>query len=207
MLASPAVGHRLWHKILSWVKLHLQRWADGDLGALWSEAVADGQTISRQQSSSPQQNQNIRRAKQGVQDGQYSKAIKALTSEGLAMPSPEVLQEMLVKHPQSALLCHLAPAAKLYRLVILKGVRSFPSGLAPGPSGLRPSHLREAVECPSPDCKNLMLSSLTNYINLLAAGHTPLSVLPNLFWHYSPHMPKEEWWTSPPPPIAVGEVF
>ena len=44
---------------------------------------------------------NIWRAKQAVQDGQYRKAIKALTSECLATPS-EVIQEMLSKDPQAA---------------------------------------------------------------------------------------------------------
>ena len=53
---------------------------------------------------------NIRRAKAAVQDGQYNKALKARTSDGLAPPTPEVLQEMLNKHPQDSLpqvQCHL----------------------------------------------------------------------------------------------------
>ena len=35
-----------------------------------------------------------------TQEGLYNKAIKALTSEGLAQPGPEILEEMLNKHPQ-----------------------------------------------------------------------------------------------------------
>ena len=47
VLASPAAGHRLrWREILQRVKSRLQRWADGDLAALWSEAVDDGQSLS-----------------------------------------------------------------------------------------------------------------------------------------------------------------
>ena len=77
VLASPAAGHRLrWREILKLVKSRLQRWSDGDLGALWVEAL---------------------------KGGQYSKAIKALTSDGLAAPTPEIVQEMLAKHPQAAL--------------------------------------------------------------------------------------------------------
>lgn len=134
--------------------------------------MVDAWSVSLQASlihyTSSQQSNNIRRAKQAVQDGQYSKAIKALTSVGLATPTPEILQEMLRKHPQG-----IAPT------VILKAVRSFPTGSAPGPSGLRPSHLREAVECPSSDRATLMLSSLSKFVNLLAAGHAPSSVLPH----------------------------
>ena len=47
-----------------------------------------------------QRNKNIRRAKLAVQNGQYRKAIKALSSEGLAEPSSEVLTEMIAKHPK-----------------------------------------------------------------------------------------------------------
>ena len=95
--------HRLhWREILRLVKSRIQRWLDGDLSALWSEAVAGGLSLSKRSQSSSQRNINIRKAKCAMQDGQYSKAIKALTSEGLASPSAAVLQEMLDKHPQAA---------------------------------------------------------------------------------------------------------
>ena len=54
VLVSPAAGHPLcWREILRLLKSRLQRWSEGDLAALWSEAVADGRTLSRHQSSSP----------------------------------------------------------------------------------------------------------------------------------------------------------
>ena len=37
---------------------------------------------------------NVQRAKHAVEAGQYSKVIQALTCEGLAMASTEVLNEM-----------------------------------------------------------------------------------------------------------------
>ena len=212
MLASPAAGHRLrCCEILRRVKSHLQRWSEGDLAALCSEAMADGQTLSRHQSSSPtssQQTHNIRRAKLAVQNGQHSKAIKALTSKGLATPSPEVLQEMLCKHPQGTPPAlpsgQVPPPARLHQSVILKGVRSFLNGSAPGPSGLRPSHLREAVECPSPDSAYLILTSLSNFVNLLAAGQAPSFVLPHLCGATLLACPKKRGGHRP---IAVGEVL
>ena len=211
VLASPAIGHRLrWRDILQCFRSRLQRWSDGDLVALWSETLDDdGQSLSRRSElSASASSHNIRRAKRAVQDGQYRKAIKALTSDGLANPSPEVLQEMLSKHPQVPLPV-LPPApvpfpARLPESAILKGVKSFPSGSAPGSSGLRPSHLQEAVGCPSPDHANSALSSLFSFINFLAASLSPPPVLPHLCGAIFLACQKKSGGLRP---IAVGEVL
>ena len=107
VLANPAAGHRLpWREIFQQVRSRLRRWLADDLLSLWMEAVDNGQIMSQRlnsskASSSSQRSHNARRARRAVQDGLYSKAIKALTSVGLAPPSPEVLKEMLEKHPQA----------------------------------------------------------------------------------------------------------
>ena len=154
VLASPSAGHCLrWREILSLVKNRIQRWIDGDWMALWSESVVGAQSLSKRSSTTSQLSINIRRAKKATQEGQYNKAIKALTSDGLATPSAPVLQEMLSKHPQSVpppLTSGPIPSPfTVSESVVRKGVKSFPNGSAPGPSGLRPSHLWEAVGCPS----------------------------------------------------------
>ena len=61
------------------------------------ETVAGGKTLLKrvQSSSGYQQSSNIRRAKLAVQDGQYSKAIMALTSDDLATLSAEILEEIM----------------------------------------------------------------------------------------------------------------
>ena len=140
VLASPSAGHRLrWREVLRLVRTRIQRWVDGDLAALWSEAVAGAQSLSKHSLSTSQHSSNIRRAKLAVQDGQFSKAIKALTSDGLAIPSADVLQDMLAKHPQStppSLPPGLVPPpVTVSESAVRKGVRSFPNGSAPGPSG------------------------------------------------------------------------
>ena len=97
VLASPAAGHKLrWREILCRVRSRLQRWSDGEVAELWAEAQEDGHSLfKRAELARPSvATNNIRRAKQAVQDGQYSKAIQALTSNGLATPTPEILQEM-----------------------------------------------------------------------------------------------------------------
>ena len=97
-------------------------------------------------SSSSQQSQNIRRAKKVVQDNQYDKAIKALTSDFLAIPSAEVLQKLLAEH--HSLLLQPCPLSSIAESAIDRVARTFPIGSAPRSSGLRPSNLWEAVACP-----------------------------------------------------------
>ena len=187
LLASPAAGHRLrWREILLLVKSRLNKWLDDDIAGLWADAVSGSRSLSKRagHAGGSLRNNNIRRAKQAAQDRRYGKAIQALTSGGVAPPSPEVCEEMLKKHPQAAPPTlptgPVPPPATLSESVVWKGVNSFPKGSAAGPSGLRPSHLREAVRCPAPDNANQLLSSLTRFANLLAAGQAPPTITPLL---------------------------
>ena len=208
VLARPAASHRLrWRDIRDLVKSRLRRWSEGEFESLWEESTVKPKTNTRR--GRPDQKQhNITRSKRAIQDGQYSKALKALASEGLASPNEDVYKEMLSKHPQAS-----QPALpegpppqppKLSESAILKGARSFPTGSAPGPSGLRPSHLREAVNCPSPDRANRVLFTLTSFVNLLAAGLTPISIRPHLCGATLLASKKKSGGLRP---IAVGEVL
>ena len=208
VLARPAASHRLrWRDIRDLVKSRLRRWSEGEFESLWEESTVKPKTNTRR--GRPDQKQhNITRSIRTIQDGQYSKALKALASEGLASPNEDVYKEMLSKHPQAS-----QPALpegprpqppKLSESAILKGARSFPTGSAPGPSGLRPSHLREAVNCPSPDRANRVLFTLTNFVNLLAARLSPISIRPHLCWATLLASKKKSGGLRP---IAVGEVL
>ncbi len=186
VLVSPASGHRLrWRDIL---KLVNSRWLDEDQETLWQEAIS---ALTKRSVSLPPngtnttgQERNVRHAKSMAQDGLYSKSIQALTSTGLANPSDTILDEIKSKHPQgppaSAPPDPPPPSATISESTVLKCSKSFPKGSAPGPSGLRPSHLQEAVCYPSPDRANQLLSALIQFVNLLVAGRTPLSVTPHL---------------------------
>ena len=96
------------------------------------------------------------------------------------------------------------PSARISESLVCRGVKSFPNGSTPGPSGLRPSHLREAVDCPSSDQANKVLIALTGFVNLLAAGHVPSSVLPYLCGATLLACRKKNGGLRP---IAVGEVL
>ena len=115
---------------------------------------------------------------------------------------------MLAKHQQLPLSTlsegPTPPPAILCKSIVLKCVSSFPKGSAPGPSGLHPSHLREATRCPSPDQANQFMSLLTTFVNLLAAGRTPSDVTPYLCGATLLTSKKKSGGHCP---IAVGEVL
>ena len=98
----------------------------------------------------------VRHARRAMEDGQYRKAIQALSSVGLAPPSPEVLDGMLSKHEQAppppTPATNATPtSANISEADVLSAMKSFPAGSSPGPSSLRGSHLKEVLLCPSPD--------------------------------------------------------
>ena len=107
---------------------------------------------------------NSTRARRAVEDGQYKKALQSLKSMGLALPSTEVLNEMRAKHPQSdSPLVPTTPPPPPIEVSTEDVVGAFPTGSAPGPSGLRANHLKEAVFAPpsieqtTPCCASLEL--------------------------------------------------
>ena len=125
-----------------------------------------------------------RRARAAVEEGQYRKAIQALCSGGLAPASPEVLEEMLTKHPQAPTPTIptdlVPPPADITDADVLRALKSFPSGSAPGPSSCRANHLKEAVLCPSPDRAGHALRALCEVVKLLCAGEANPEVAPYL---------------------------
>jgi len=84
-----------------------------------------------------------------VDEGSLSKAAKALTSHGMWPRSQEVVNELQRLHPRRVL---------------------------PGPSGLRPSHLREFLQCGASAVESDLLIALTDFCNLCASGTLPASI-------------------------------
>ncbi len=120
------------------MKARLQRRSEDDFGSLWSEALKCCHSLFARKDSmgSPGStlSSNIQQANTTVQNGLYSKAIQALSSDGLASPSPAILEEMQDKHPQDMVQVQ--------------------------PFSLRPSHPHDAIDRPSSDCAALFLISL-----------------------------------------------
>ena len=83
-------------------------------------------------------------------------------------------------------------------------MKSFQNGSAPGPSGLRANHLKEAAFCPSPDRAIYGLWSLSGVVNLMCAGKVPQAVVPYLCGVTLLASKKRDGGLRP---IAVGEVL
>ena len=90
VLASSAAVHRMhWQEIFKLVKSRLDRWTAGHFSALWRDAVSGARVLADPARSSSGSSQctcsrSICGAKRATQEGQYCKAIQALSSEGLA---------------------------------------------------------------------------------------------------------------------------
>uniref|UniRef100_A0A1X7TWF1 Reverse transcriptase domain-containing protein n=1 Tax=Amphimedon queenslandica TaxID=400682 RepID=A0A1X7TWF1_AMPQE len=90
---------------------------------------------------------------------------------------------------------------------VLKAVTSFPTDTAPGPTGLRANHLKEALCCPSPSVAHITLLSLSQFASLLGSGHhliPPPSIAPHLCGATLLACRKKSVDLRP---IAIGEVF
>ena len=145
---------------------------------------------------------NARRARRAMEDGQYRKAIQALSSGGLAQVTLEVLEQMLGKHPYSTR--PYSPPPNISEQDVIRALKSFPSGSVPGPSSLRANHLKEAVSCPSPDRTAQALRALSGVVSLLVAGCAPQDLVPYLCGATLLACQKKGGGLRP---IAVGEVL
>jgi hypothetical protein len=145
-----------------------------------------------------------------VEAGQFSKAVKALASEGMHELTEEVKRSLESKHPQGPPLPEKesnAPGGETPHFEadeVLRRVRAFRRGTAPGASRWRVEHLLDALTIPAGDSEGRISMSLTQVVNALAAGHAPEGVAPWLGGAPLYPLKKKGGGVRP---IAVGEVF
>ena len=158
------------------VKERLKRWGKGEYRQLWEEAVkmtkippkAKGRrrTGVPEETVKKQQDKNGERATKLAQEGQFSRAVQTLTSQGMADATETTTEAMREKHPQKdpievPLSKTTVPQLKFTQIDVFNATKSFRQGSAPGPSGLRPEHLKVAVKTSSPDRANKALQGLS----------------------------------------------
>ena len=93
-----------------------------------------------------------------AEEGAFSKATRHLVSEGLAdVSDPAVLTKLRELHPTGTPVtytdslpatcpdCDLPGEPEEWEHWCLQAIARFPTGSAPGPSGLRPSHLKDCI--------------------------------------------------------------
>ena len=184
---------------------------DIDVGAVWQEAVAP-EPRRRGRKPKPEMVDDKERQRRQVinaaQDGQYGKAARILTSNGMHSSSNSVMDKMKELHPAADppnLNVHddPAPSAALSVEQVRKGVLSFAQGTAPGPSGLRAAHLKEAITCRD-GLAQQTLNALTNFCNVVAAGKLDLACQSSFCGARLFALKKKDDGVRP---VAVGEIY
>ena len=175
------------------VKDRLRRWRAGESAQLWREAVQHleqprrGRKRRQEEEETEEQKtrkRNARRAFTIATEGQFTKSLQALTSAGMADHTAATERQMRSKHPLPQRPVGPLPTTEHSPITfissnVLKLALNFRKGSAPGPSGLRPEHLRVVLQCTSAR-RDSALASLTKLLNKMMAGSVPQEVAPYL---------------------------
>ena len=174
------------------VKERLQRWRRGDYMALWEEAIKLTKPQQKKkkkgagfQAEQSQEEQNAKRSTRLAQDGQFTRALQALCSSGLAEHSRATLQVMQDKHPaplhpSTFQLQTDTPQMTFTTAQVVKAISTFRKSSAPGPTGLRAEHLQCVMKTSAPNRVDKIADAVTGVINLMAKGGVPDAVAPFL---------------------------
>jgi hypothetical protein len=153
-----------------------------------------------------QEELNVRRSLQHIEEGQYSKAKKALTSLGIAHDVKAALQEL---HPhQAPPVIPPDPSPQQLSLTpdqVADALHSFDEGSAPGPSLMRASFFKNAIFTRSPQKAENALKTMTRVLNLMATGKFPSEV--QLFLCGARLIVRNKKKEENYRPIAIGEVL
>ena len=183
------------------LRARLTSFQNGDWAGLWDtlqkEADAQGgvQTRSakksRTETSSPDAGA-VRRAKQSLADGCPGKALQQLSSQGIHdVHDPHIWDSLQKLHPKGTPVDtdSLPPRVPLdlgdddihsfWDPLIQQAILSFPRGTAPGPSGLRASHLQDAIRRPGRGTR--LVAALSRLAHKWAHGNIPEEFSPPLW--------------------------
>ena len=120
-----------------------------------------------------------------IQEGALRRACAALLQDPPVRPTDDVVASLRLLHPGSSVEDRLemgtlrgvasgaAPSADVDQ--VRKALFSFPSTFGAGRSGLRPSHVRDALR---PASSDLLLRLLSEVVSLLLRGEVPESIRP-----------------------------
>ena len=151
-----------------------------------------------------------RKVLQLVQEGQFSKGVKNLQTNGLKKLDQQTIQEIESKHPQDYIPMDRSETPLNETPIsfdhedVMRAIRSFPAGTAAGGSGFRAQHLVDALAVPGVAPKDSFLTPLAKVCSLLANGQVAASAAPWISSAPIYPLKKKEGGIRP---IAVGEVL
>ena len=203
VLCAPARrGKKHARAVAAFVLDRMQRWQEGERRSLWDTRPQHRQRCSA--APTPEERRGL--AEAWGREGFDRKACAALLSKGLCPDNAETARALELLHPQRAPPAARPPqelplAPEVAAEVVARCLRAFPAETAPGPTGLRVQHLRDACIAGGHEA---FLSQLTAVVNVLAQGRAPPSVAPVLAGAGLVALPKASGGVRP---IAVGELL
>ena len=185
VLAADSRGgrkHQL--RIEANTKQKCQRWLEGDRNSLWQQY--QNQKINRRDvSTDVTESRKHGRVDELLQESLMQQACNALGKAPPVSISSDILAELQSKHPPARpldlarlrTLRGVSPAAATLVTPedVEKAIRDFSMGSGPGPFGLRPQHLKEALV---PGVRDELLRQCAAVINIMAQGKAPSELQP-----------------------------
>jgi hypothetical protein len=183
--------------------------------SLWPEAeplrrkpVTRRDTATNEEGSLPKGTARV--VESLVAEGALAKAAKALVSRGLAdLDDPGNREALLRLNPVGEPVTPVEVPAPDFGLtgaqwkdLVHAAIVSFPAGSAPGPSGLRPCHLKDCIR--RPGSAGSLLPPLTAFVRRAAAGLLPAPMAPWLCAAKTIPLRKKDGGIRP---IAVGDTL
>ena len=139
-------------------------------------------------------------------------AIRIMSSsDSVLPPTPDVVQKLTEKHPERVDTSEIpSPDPNVENSAcskneVKKAIQSFDSGLAGGPDGLLPQHLKDLTEDSLGEPASKLLDAITNFINkIMYAGIVPKEVCEIVYGASLTALSKKCGGVRP---IAVGMVW
>ena len=191
----PVKGNNATEQLVLALEQRLHLFQCGDYQSLWDQAMRDNpnantfsapvtRAAKRQKTGAgPPAERTLARVRELVAEGASKKALQLLTSTGIHDSSdPAVIEHLKRLHPApDAPLPLYAPgntteweysdAATFWGPLVRSSILHFPRASAPGPSGLRPSHLQDAIKRPGHG--NTLVTALALFTEAWVLGRLP----------------------------------
>ena len=179
VLCAPARQGRQHRKAVAAYTLdRLHRWHHGERLSLWDSRSE----LRKGHAPAPSPEQRRALATSLAREGFDRKACAALLCKGLCAPTAQTAEALRALHPYNASpavpsMNELPLAPEIATELVARCLRAFPADTAPGPTGLRAQHLKDANVAGHSEA---FLSQLTAVVALLAQGRAPDFVAPVL---------------------------
>ena len=169
------------------IRERIRRWRAGECVQLWRESLkmtslARRRNEARRKKNINEEEQkefNARRAAMFVSEGEYSKAMQTLTSDGLVPATEDNLQLMSDLHPRCeppTVLNTDEPQIQLSQSEVRKTIMLLRNGTSAGPCGFKPGHLKACISTAALARRDRTLAAICRLVNQVAAGRVPESI-------------------------------